>query len=169
MKLEKRITIPIHDTLEKYIILSIVFCLASFALPMYSKAENELLPEPNGIPSYNGKLNLSLQDEAALKQKNRAEEKQSPKQKLNGREIRLNNYPASTIQTTEDGSNLIVIQGSRYPEIQSNSTNHNNGFYMNITNPDGSAMSFGSYFNSNSSSQGGRRQSRSQIIVEKTE
>lgn len=166
MKLEKRITIPIHDTLEKFIILSIVFCLISFALPMHSKAENEPLPEPNGIPSYNGSLSLSPQDEAAIKQENKAEKTVSQKQKKDDREIRLNKYPASTIQTTEDGSNLIVIQGSRYPEIQNNSVNHNNGFYMNITNPDGSAMSFGSYFNSNSSSQGGRRQSRSQIIVE---
>lgn len=179
MKLEQRITIPVHDTLEKYIILSIVFCLASFALPVHSQAENELPQASGSLPSYNGRLDLSVQDENSIKEEknnipeteqyaaetNGSANRQSPKSK----EIRLNGMNGSSIGVAEDGSNLIIVQGSRYPQDYGNYANHNNGFYMNITNPDGSSMNFGSYFNSSTGSNAGRRQSRSQIIVDKIE
>lgn len=68
----------------------------------------------------------------------------------------------------EDGSNVMIVHGSnKKPENYTNSTNVNNGFYMNITNPDGSGMNMGTYFNSNSSSNSPHRQSRAQIIVDK--
>lgn len=179
MKLEHRIKIPIHDTLEKYLLLSMVFCLFSFALPMHSKAENEpLLPASSSIPSYNGKLDLSLQEENNLtlpqtpkKQSKAGQQPDDAESGQKNKEIRLHAYPQSTIQTMEDGSNLMIVQGSRSPYHQEygSSTSNNGGFYMNVTNPDGSAVNFGSFFNSNSSTGGPRRQSRSQIIIDKQE
>lgn len=179
MKLEHRIKISVHDTLEKYLLLSMVFCLFSFALPMHSKAENDaLLPESSNIPSYNGKLDLSLQQENNFTQSQAPAAKNTAKSELGNsdskaknKEIRLHAYPQSTIRTTEDGSNLMIVQGSRFPyhnEYNSSSGN-SGGFYMNVTNPDGSAVNFGSFFNSSSSTGGPRRQSRSQIIIDKQE
>ncbi len=102
------------------------------------------------------------------------------------------------ITVTEDGNNLMVVRGSsrnRYNtsfnssynstyqqnnspitqnspcenEMQSNSTNANSGLYMNVTNPDGSSMNFGAYFNANTNSNQPRRKSSAQIFVDKKE
>lgn len=70
----------------------------------------------------------------------------------------------------EDGSNVMIVHGSnKIPENYTNSTNINNGFYMNITNPDGSGMNMGTYFNSSSNSNSPRKQSKAQMIIDKME
>jgi len=114
------------------------------------------------------------QDENQLKEtlpKETLPEEKNKKIQTNRKDIILapgNNQNSVIMQ--EDGSNVIIVHGSnKIPENYTNSTNVNNGFYMNITNPDGSGMNMGTYFNSNSSSNSPRKRSRAQIIVDKTE
>lgn len=79
-------------------------------------------------------------------------------------------YTGNSVMMEEDGSNVMIVRGSnKLPENYTNSTNINNGFYMNITNPDGSGMNMGTYFNSNSNSNYPRKQSKAQIVIDKME
>lgn len=156
---------------------------------------DEKAPEQNtqSIPSLGGKLNLTPQkrevietekeegkenlqsgeitkenqDENQLKET--LPEEKNRKIQTNRKDIIL--APGSnqnSVIMQEDGSNVIIVHGSnKIPENYTNSTNVNNGFYMNITNPDGSGMNMGTYFNSNSGSNSPRKRSRAQIIVDK--
>lgn len=79
-------------------------------------------------------------------------------------------YTGNSVIMEEDGSNVMIVHGTnKLPENYTNSTNINNGFYMNITNPDGSGMNMGTYFNSNSNSNYPRKQSKAQIVIDKME
>lgn len=76
----------------------------------------------------------------------------------------------NSVMIQEDGSNVMIVHGSnKIPENYTNSTNINNGFYMNITNPDGSGMNMGTYSNSSSNSNTPRKQSKAQMIIDKME
>lgn len=79
-------------------------------------------------------------------------------------------YTGNSVIVEEDGSNVMIVHGSnKRPENYTNSTNINNGFYMNITNPDGSGMNMGTYSNSSSNSNTPRKQSKAQMIIDKME
>ena len=119
-----------------------------------------------------GEITKENQDENQLKEtlpKETLPEEKNKKIQSNRKDIIL--APGSnqnSVIMQEDGSNVIIVHGSnKIPENYTNSTNVNNGFYMNITNPDGSGMNMGTYFNSNSGSNSPRKRSRAQIIVDK--
>lgn len=79
-------------------------------------------------------------------------------------------YTGNSVIMEEDGSNVMIVHGSnKRPENYTNSTNINNGFYMNITNPDGSGMNMGTYSNSSSNSNSPRKQSKAQMVIDKME
>lgn len=172
---------------DKFRLSGIVLCAFCLLLPSYGKAQEENMPA-NDVPSYGGKLDLSSPKEPL-------QEKEIPALNTDAENQEIDNpEPADTAKKTErantpnrsttndiilqtnrnhsliveeNGSNLLTTKSSKLPETYSNSTQLNNGFYMNITNPDGSSMNFGTYFNSNTSSNGPRRKSSSQIIVDK--
>jgi len=172
---------------NKYWLPGIVLCAFCLLLPSYGKAQEENI---SGIPSYGGKLEISPQKELlpekempALSTDVENQEigtpeqtgttKKTEKAKTNtpdrstANDIILQTNRVHSLIVEENGSNLLTTKSSKLPETYSNSTQLNNGFYMNITNSDGSSMNFGTYFNSNTSSNGPRRKSSSQIIVDK--
>lgn len=187
MKKNETKTYIFSETCKKIIPSGILCCLAAFALPLTAKAEESMetflnAPSQTAMPEYSGKL-AAPQNSAPAEQNGQAQPnsqvqrnyqvqqnaQNSMQKSMNSYTMTTPNYPESSVSVTEDGSNLYVLKGSRLHDDYSNSYNHNNGFYMNITNPDGSAMSFGSYFNSNSTVNGPRRRSHSQIITDKIE
>ncbi len=172
---------------NKYWLPGIVLCAFCLLLPSYGRAQEENI---SGIPSYGGKLEISPQKELlpekempALSTDAENQEigtpeqtgttKKTEKAKTNtpdrstANDIILQTNRDHSLIVEENGSNLLTTKSSKLPETYSNSTQLNNGFYMNITNSDGSSMNFGTYFNSNTSSNGPRRKSSSQIIVDK--
>lgn len=157
--------------------------------------QETFIQETEQLPSLGGKLDLTPQipeesaenksekqslttDENSVTAINTTEQKTPAAQKtehprLPAQKDRIlapghNNNNSVIMQ--EDGSNVMIVHGSnKIPENYTNSTNINNGFYMNITNPDGSGMNMGTYFNSNSSSNSPRKQSKAQMIIDKME
>lgn len=172
-------------------------CMFAFSFPLQGHAEETLEQNSLQMPSAGGKLNLTPQkrediaaergeEKEALKQEkptNTIQEEIQQEQQLkvplpeeNNKNIQTKRqdiilapgHSQNSVITQEDGANVIIVHGSnKTPENYTNSTNVNNGFYMNITNPDGSSMNMGTYFNSNSNSNSPRKQSRAQIIVDK--
>ena len=170
-------------TAKKTAILSALLCLFMFSFPAQNHAENildEKAPEQNtqSIPSLGGKLNLTPQKREVIET-----EKEEGKENLQSGEITKENQDENQLKETlpketlpeeknkkiqSNRKDIILVHGSnKIPENYTNSTNVNNGFYMNITNPDGSGMNMGTYFNSNSGSNSPRKRSRAQIIVDK--
>lgn len=183
-------------TMKNFYLLSALLCLFTFSFPLQSNAEEKVLEQNTlQMPSLGGKLNLTpqKQEENSAQQDEQKEnlqnkETEEPEENQEKEQVKTGLSKEKKIQTKhedivlapghnqnsvimqEDGSNVIIVHGSnKAPENYTNSTNVNNGFYMNITNPDGSGMNMGTYFNSNSNSNSLRKRSSAQIIVDKME
>lgn len=171
-----------------------LLCLFTFSFPIKSHAEEKNLDSTSlQMPSFGGKLDLTPQKPEDIAEQKSEQDKEQTAENENQENEQINLTPAkgqkknpqtkrediilapghnqdSVIMQEEDGSNVIIVHGTnKKPENYTNSTNVNNGFYMNITNPDGSGMNMGTYFNSNSSSNSPQKRSRAQIIVDKKE
>lgn len=179
-------------------ILGALLCFFAFPCQSHAENtldEKTLEQNSQSIPSLGGKLNLTPQkreDIAAEKEEGKEnlqhqeitkenQDKTQLKEALpEGKNKKIQTkrediilhpgHNQNSVIMQEDGSNVIIVHGTnKAPENYTNSTNVNNGFYMNITNPDGSGMNMGTYFNSNSSSNSPHKRSSAQIIVDKKE
>lgn len=173
-----------------------LFCTVLICFfPLQSYAEETT--EQKALPTFGGKLDLTPQTKeeisntekqsenngltanenfvenlANLQEKQEAQTAQKTGQHrpANQKDSILAPGQHNSVMMEEDGSNVMIVHGSnKLPENYTNSTNINNGFYMNITNPDGSGMNMGTYFNSNSNSNAPRKQSKAQMIIDKME
>lgn len=174
----------IQKNTKKMWITGIFCCLFALSCPLQSSAENS---QPNEeklqTPSIYGKLSLAPPAEHHATINKNAEDKKLTtdgyannlsnditKGHSANKDIILAPGRYNSVIMEEDGSNVMIVRGQdNIPENYTNSTNINNGFYMNIINPDGSGMNMGTYFNSNSNSNYPRKRSSAQMIIDKTE
>lgn len=175
----------IQKNTKKIWITGFFCCLLALSCPLKSNAENpESNQEPPQTPSIDGKLSLTPPAELNTDTKQNPEDKKlttnefadkiqgkkATKKHPAGKDIILAPGRHNTVIVEEYGSNVMTVHGEdKIPENYSNSTNINNGFYMNIINPDGSGMNMGTYFNSNSNSNYPRKRSSAQMIIDKIE
>lgn len=172
----------IQKNSKKIWMISFFCCLAALFCPLQSSAENPRTNQENmQTPSIGGKLSLTPPAELQAKE-NPDDKKLTPngyantspdtmtKEHHTNKDIILAPGRHHSVIIEEDGSNVMILHGQdKIPENYTNSTNINNGFYMNIINPDGSAMNMGTYFNSNSNSNYPRKRSSAQMIIDKVE
>lgn len=184
MQISQKMSTISQNNMKKLWIPSIFCCLLSLFCPMQSGAENsQPTQEKLQTPSIDGKLSLTPPAEQRTEINKDTEDKKlttdgyanNLPNKITGghstsKDIILAPGRHHTVIMEEYGSNVMIVRGQdKIPENYTNSTNINNGFYMNIINPDGSGMNMGTYFNSNSNSNYPRKRSSAQMIIDKTE